>query len=290
MSKQLQPFIERGVFCDPSTHTPLSSSDLRYVDSRLVLLARVQEMESYLNASQNLHLEQNNEGEFGGAAIRCLRRVFRICGFIPGFRSLDSWETESRFFSEVKKDSLCVSIGGGPKRVHPQFLNLNIGNYQNIDLIADAHALPFVDGCIDFIHIDAVLEHLSDPALAVREMARVLKPGGQIFAVTPFLQAYHGYPYHFQNFTLTGHELLFKKAGLIVQKSGIDLGPMNALVLQVQMMLPTLVPGMIGRLLSKVVWAVGLLLRVWDPLICRRRTFFPVASTTYVWSKRSDPV
>ena len=44
----------------------------------------------------------------------------------------------------------------------------------------DATVLPFRDGCFDAVFIHAVLQHLPEPALAVREAARVLKPGGVI--------------------------------------------------------------------------------------------------------------
>jgi hypothetical protein len=60
-------------------------------------------------------------------------------------------------------------------------------------------------------------------------MCRVLKPGGRVFAATPFLQWYHGYPNHFQNFTLTGHVRLFARAGFSVESHGTCVGPGFAL-------------------------------------------------------------
>jgi SAM-dependent methyltransferase len=43
---------------------------------------------------------------------------------------------------------------------------------------ADATALPFPDGCFDRVHSSWLLEHVPGPERAVREVFRVLKPGG----------------------------------------------------------------------------------------------------------------
>lgn len=45
----------------------------------------------------------------------------------------------------------------------------------------DAHALDFADNHFDVVYCRYVLEHLADPLLALREMHRVLKPGGKVF-------------------------------------------------------------------------------------------------------------
>ena len=48
--------------------------------------------------------------------------------------------------------------------------------------VADAAALPFEDASFDACRIDRVLQHVADPAPVVREMARVLRPGGVLIA------------------------------------------------------------------------------------------------------------
>ena len=45
----------------------------------------------------------------------------------------------------------------------------------------DAHALDFADDRFDVVYCRYVLEHLADPLLALKEMRRVLKPGGKVF-------------------------------------------------------------------------------------------------------------
>ncbi|MGD9724938.1 MAG: methyltransferase domain-containing protein [Nitrospiraceae bacterium] len=50
---------------------------------------------------------------------------------------------------------------------------------------ADCYQLPFADGSFDRIFSHALLEHLSDPVLALRDFHRVLKPGGVLGVCSP---------------------------------------------------------------------------------------------------------
>lgn len=49
----------------------------------------------------------------------------------------------------------------------------------------DAHGLPLGDAVIDRVHIDRVLQHLADPAAALCEVKRVLRPGGTAVFAEP---------------------------------------------------------------------------------------------------------
>ena len=49
---------------------------------------------------------------------------------------------------------------------------------------ADASALPFADASFDVVVAMHMLYHVPDPAVAIAEMHRVLKPGGQIVVTT----------------------------------------------------------------------------------------------------------
>ncbi|MGN6360720.1 MAG: methyltransferase domain-containing protein [Thermomicrobiales bacterium] len=49
----------------------------------------------------------------------------------------------------------------------------------------DAYHLPFPDAAFDAAHCERVLMHLDDPGAALREMARVVRPGGVVVAAEP---------------------------------------------------------------------------------------------------------
>lgn len=47
-------------------------------------------------------------------------------------------------------------------------------------LVSDVYRLPFADGSVDAVYAHQLLQHLADPLAALREAARVLRPGGVI--------------------------------------------------------------------------------------------------------------
>jgi len=182
---------------------------------------------------------------------------------------------------------LYLSIGGGPQRDHPAFVNLNLGPFPNVDIIADAHRLPYADSSVDGIYCSAVMEHLYDPPKAVAEMLRVLKSGAVAYVRTPFLQPYHGYPHHYQNFTITGHVRIFTAAGFRVEESGTDVGPSYALVHMIQTYFQTYFPGVWIKPV-RLAWA--LLGHGWfkglDRRLNTRASAHEMASTTYLVARK----
>jgi SAM-dependent methyltransferase len=94
-------------------------------------------------------------------------------------------------------------------------------------LICDGHDLPFADGTFDGVIAQAVLEHVVDPRRCVDEIHRVLKPGGLVYAQTPFMQQVHAGAYDFTRFTLLGHRRLFNRFSEV--ESGAGNGPGSAL-------------------------------------------------------------
>lgn len=84
------------------------------------------------------------------------------------------------------------------------------------DVFADARMLPFADAVFDGAICLEVLEHVSDPALVVAEIARVIRPGGTVWLSMPFLYPLHDAPYDFQRYTEFGLRRDIERAGMRV--------------------------------------------------------------------------
>jgi SAM-dependent methyltransferase len=71
-----------------------------------------------------------------------------------------------------------------------------------LDLACDLGSpLPFRDASFDTLLLSDVLEHVPDPGLLWREMARVLRPGGRLILNVPFLYWIHEAPHDYGRYT-----------------------------------------------------------------------------------------
>jgi SAM-dependent methyltransferase len=76
--------------------------------------------------------------------------------------------------------------------------------------------LPFKAASFDSVICTEVLEHVSEPEAALREIYRVLKPGGPLYITVPMFTSLHYEPYDFFRYTKYGLTHLLKKTGFEV--------------------------------------------------------------------------
>lgn len=96
------------------------------------------------------------------------------------------------------------------------WIGFDVPENQEADVHGYAAALPFADEFFDTIVCTETLEHVADPAAVVREMARVLKPGGHVILTTPQYFPVHEAPYDFFRYTPYGLQHLFEGAELTI--------------------------------------------------------------------------
>ena len=75
------------------------------------------------------------------------------------------------------------------------------------------HETPCEDNEYDRVLLTQVLEHVPDPLAVLREIKRILKPGGRLLLSVPLNAPLHGEPWHFFHFTHHGIEQLAKQSG-----------------------------------------------------------------------------
>jgi SAM-dependent methyltransferase len=66
-----------------------------------------------------------------------------------------------------------------------------------IDIVSDITAIPEPDASFDAVLCTEVLEHLTEPVPALRELGRLLKVGGTLILTAPFCSLTHFAPYHY---------------------------------------------------------------------------------------------
>ena len=71
-----------------------------------------------------------------------------------------------------------AAVAPAPRGVHVREPLASRGHV----LFGDVQALPFADGALSVVLSGGLLEHFRDPAPVIREMARVLRPGGLFYA------------------------------------------------------------------------------------------------------------
>lgn len=128
------------------------------------------------------------------------------------------------FAARLPDGARVLDAGAGEGQYAPLFnahryvgVDLAIGdeewNYASLDAVANLSALPFRDGAFDAALNIVTLEHLRDPALALREIARTLRAGGEFLLVAPHEWEVHQSPHDFFRYTRHGLEHLLTQAG-----------------------------------------------------------------------------
>lgn len=85
------------------------------------------------------------------------------------------------------------------------------------DVCGDAAVLPFADGCVDTLLCSEVLVDVPDPETAIKEFARVLRPGGALITTAAFVHPVHDRNDYFR-YSPEGLAVMMRRHGFRVER------------------------------------------------------------------------
>jgi SAM-dependent methyltransferase len=87
---------------------------------------------------------------------------------------------------------------------------------QHVDEEVDLNGLlPFTSARFDTVILADVLEHIAEPMRLLREISRVLAPGGKLIAMVPFLYRVHEAPHDYHRYTRFSLDRMAREAELV---------------------------------------------------------------------------
>lgn len=207
-------FEKQNFFCTNSS-CKMSSSNFGLINNKLIMV-------DFDNSVLSERRFKINDGKSNITRSKKRNIIKKIVFKILNGASIRT-ENNLNFLSNKlkKKQSLKILIVGGGtigsgmknfiKKYKKNITSFDVYESIHVDLIADAHSIPFKDSSFDLVIIQAVLEHVMYPHKVADECYRVIKLDGYIYAETPFLQHVHEGAYDFTRFTLMGKKVLFEK-------------------------------------------------------------------------------
>jgi SAM-dependent methyltransferase len=126
---------------------------------------------------------------------------------------------------DVAPGSVVVDLGAGEATLrsrvrHARYIAVDRGighagwDYSALDVVADASQVPLRARSVDLVVCKQVLEHVPEPIALLREVARILAPGGTLLLSTNQQWPQHQQPYDFFRFTSFGLRYCLEQAGL----------------------------------------------------------------------------
>jgi SAM-dependent methyltransferase len=90
------------------------------------------------------------------------------------------------------------------------------GEAKEADLVCSLDAIPAGDSSFEAVLCTQVLEHVPKPRDVLRELHRVLVPGGKLWMTVPFVGELHEEPYDFFRYTSFGARAILEDTGFEV--------------------------------------------------------------------------
>lgn len=176
-----------------------------------------------------------------------LKTFFTAHSFRPGLISLLAnpfYFARKGLFRSIESLSphvtgrvLDVGCGSKPYRELfncEEYVGLEIESPQNAkhksaDFFYDGKTFPFPDATFDSVLLSQVLEHVFTPLDFMKEVHRVLKPGGALLLTVPFVWDEHEQPFDYARYSSFGLSDILRRSGFIVIEQCKSTGDVRAL-------------------------------------------------------------
>ena len=131
------------------------------------------------------------------------------------------------FSASVPAGSLVLDAGAGDQPYRQLFphCRYEAADFQKVDkpyakstYVCDLTSIPVEDDRFDAILFNQVMEHLPEPLPVLRELKRVLKPGGRMIGTAPLFYEEHEQPYDFYRYTQFAWKYLVETAGFQIDR------------------------------------------------------------------------
>ncbi len=135
-----------------------------------------------------------------------------------------NWKFLIKTVKTLDPDAIILDVGAGRGDFKAAFrgkkyLSLDIYPYPEIDLVCDLiESVPLRKDSFDMVTLLNVCEHVYDPALLIKRIFPIIKPGGKMLITIPFLLKIHQEPVDYARYTFIALERMGREAGFHVEE------------------------------------------------------------------------
>ena len=220
------------------------------------------------------------------ARVKQSRRLATLVFWLTDLAYLNLGERR-RFTRSFGPSDRIFNMGAGFRASPPGFLALDRESYPGVAVVGDLVALPLRSDSVDGILSEMVLEHVQQAPSALREFARVLKPGGRVYLAVPFLWPYHASPHDYWRWTASGFAR--EMEGFETLAVGISGGPTTTLINVLHewlAMVLSLGSDFLYRILYLALMPLLFPLKILDVLVSRHPQAAKTAALLYVHARK----
>ncbi len=183
--------------------------------------------QAYFMEREGVGFDEKSNDAFVNKVKLLLKKSPWLFSFVYNLMN-PSWSgiSAKKAIQGISAGNIILNLGSGVTVVRPDVINIDFYPFENVNFVADIKSLPFEDNSVDGIISECVLEHVRDPKATIEEMHRILKPGGLVYVIVPFVFSFHSSPHDFYRWSKMGLREEFRH--FEETRSGIYFGPGHA--------------------------------------------------------------